>query len=81
MAFLFQRPPLALSSSPLFYDESAEVARVPENIWRTLLIADKDKVTLSITRYAGNKHSGTSGVPSITCRAVLDRDVSTLRSY
>ncbi|KAI0747694.1 AAA-domain-containing protein [Daedaleopsis nitida] len=81
MAFLFQRPPVAHSSFPAFHDDDtsrADVVRVPQNIWNTLLLSEGEIATLSVSRCAGSNIPGPSGLPSITCRSVLDRDVKGL---
>ena len=77
MAFLFQRPPLAHVLAPSPHDSSTDLVHVPEKLWRTLLLPEENRATLSIARCTGNKGSGNTGLPSITCKAVLDRTVST----
>ncbi|KAI0710443.1 AAA-domain-containing protein [Cerioporus squamosus] len=77
MAFLFQRPPVALSPAPAFHDDDSarqDLVRIPENIWSALLLLPEESVTLSIS-HAGNKPSGSSGLPAITCRGVLDPNI------
>ena len=81
MTFLFQRPLVALSPSPTFHDDGnagGDIVRVPETIWDALLLPEGDKATLSVSRRAGNKLPGAPGLPTITCRGVLDRNVSQL---
>ncbi|TBU46999.1 AAA-domain-containing protein [Dichomitus squalens] len=73
MAFLFQRPPFAHIPTPTFHEASDDVAHVSERLWNALLLAEDEKATLSITRNAGNKNPGSTGLPSLTCRGVLDR--------
>ncbi|KAI1788454.1 AAA-domain-containing protein [Ganoderma leucocontextum] len=78
MAFLFQRPSVAHVPAPAFHDVNTDVARVPEKLWNTLLLPEEEKATLSIARCTGNKGSGSTGLPSITCRGVLDRTIDIL---
>ncbi|KAM5535554.1 hypothetical protein V8D89_010721 [Ganoderma adspersum] len=78
MAFLFQRPPVAHVFGPSLHDSNTDVVRVPEKLWRTLLLPEEDKATLSIARCTGNKGSGNTGLPSITCQGVLDRTAENL---
>ncbi|KAI0668555.1 AAA-domain-containing protein [Trametes maxima] len=79
MAFFFQRPPAA-PAFPAFADLDPDAARVPEHIWRTLLLPSEDKVALSIVRTAGRQAQAGSaaGLPSITCWGVLDQSVKDL---
>lgn len=83
MAFLFQRPPVAHSALPTFHDDepTADTVHVSENIWNALLLPEGEKATLAIARRAGNKLPGLPGLPSITCRGVLDRNVRSLHLH
>lgn len=77
MAFLFQRPPVAHVPAPTFNDTDTDIARVSEKLWNALLLPEDEKITFSIERCTGNKGTGRTGLPSITCQGVLDRTVST----
>ncbi|KAI0350098.1 AAA-domain-containing protein [Trametes cingulata] len=80
MTFLFERPPAA-SASPAFHDAPApadDVARVPEHIWNALLLSTEERVALSIARCARKQAGSASGLPSIACWGVLDRNVKEL---
>ncbi|KAI0328087.1 AAA-domain-containing protein [Cubamyces sp. BRFM 1775] len=77
MPFLFERPPAA-PAYPAFHDPPAldpDVARVPEHVWNALRLPAQERVALAIARSAGNGADSASGLPSITCWGVLDRDV------
>ncbi|KAI0806992.1 AAA-domain-containing protein [Fomes fomentarius] len=80
MAFLFQRPPVAHSALPIFHDDepTTDTVHVSEKLWNALLLPEGEKATLAIARRAGNKLPGPPGLPSITCRGVLDRNVQEL---
>ena len=81
MAFLFQRPPAAHIPTPASHQGADDVAHVPANVWAALLLPEDESATLAITRYAGQKGTGSTGgtgLPSLTCRGVLDRTVSAL---
>ena len=78
MAFLFQRPSVAHSSAPAFHDEDTpgqDIVRISDKVWSALLLSPEETATLSISR-VGSKHAGYPGLPSITCRGVLDPNVS-----
>ncbi|KAI8998975.1 AAA-domain-containing protein [Trametes punicea] len=80
MTFLFERPP-SVPARLAFHDApppDADIARVPEQLWNALLLSTKDKVALSISRSAGQPAGSTSGLPSITCWGVLDRNLKEL---
>ncbi|RDX45475.1 AAA-domain-containing protein [Lentinus brumalis] len=82
MAFLFQRPPVAHIAAPAFHDDDAaeqDIVHVSAKIWSALLLSPEETATLSISR-AGYRPSGSgsSGLPSITCRGVLDPNIDTI---
>ena len=72
--FLFDRPPVVIVTAAVFHDD-ADIARIPRSVWSQLLLPEDAKATFSISRSAGSK-AGSSGLPSIICRGMLDGDVS-----
>ncbi|CDO74862.1 hypothetical protein BN946_scf185004.g12 [Trametes cinnabarina] len=77
MTFLFERPP-AVPALPAFHDvpaHDADVARIPEHVWNALLLSGLDRAAVSIARNASKVAVSASGLQSITCWGVPDRDV------
>ncbi|KAI0781289.1 AAA-domain-containing protein [Trametes elegans] len=80
MAFLFAPPPKA-NASPAFHDapdDALDVARVPEHVWNALLLAAEQSVMLTIARPDAKHARSASGLPSVACWGVLDRNTTEL---